>query len=821
MRFATLVFSSWIAMVTVTSAMPPHERVLQMINSGQIEKPEFMRDPNFLKDRGIDQGKPRRLTALDQPSGQFKAIAILVRFTDHPSQVVATYFDNLIFGSNGNTVKDYYQEASYGTLDIITVNLPSSTGWLQMPHTYAYYVDGNYGFGAWPNNAQKLTEDAVAAANPYVNFSQYDNDGDGYVDALFVIHTGPGAEWTGNVNDIWSHAWSCFLDPYVDGVWVNGYSMEPEYWSSPGDMTCGVYSHELGHVFGLPDFYDYDYDSRGLGRWSVMAGGSWNGPSGDSPAHFDAFSRIFLGFADAIIVNNNMTSVSFPAVEDTGIVYRLWTDGQQGNQYFLAENRQQTGFDAYLPSEGLMLYHVDEAVSGNDNQWYPGYTSNGHYEVALEQADGDWDLEQNVNSGDAGDPYPGSTNNHTFNNTSTPDSKDYNASNTYVAVTSISNNGQIMTADLAVRNAPMSPTLLSPANGSPTNIRRPLFDFSSPTGATVYHFQIDNDPDFSSPLFNVSNLSNSQYTPPSDLPENTLYWHARAGNGTNWSPWTTTWTILIDATPPAAPVNLLANGSNPSPWRNSSIFTITWTNPPDPSGVQKALYKLGAAPTSAFDTTGSMASSPRNITITIQGGLAMHVWLLDNAGNASHTNAASVVLNYDATRPMGCIAFAPDTLNTINIPVSLSRGTDTGGSGLANIYDVWLRIDNGAWAQIRNDLPDTSFLYNGSHGHTYHFEALNIDNAGNTEIRASVAEASTYIDTTIIQYLPGDANNNGTVNGIDVTFLVSYLKGIGSPPDPFLAGDANGDCGVNGIDVTYLVTYLKGYGSPPFRGDCR
>lgn len=70
-------------------------------------------------------------------------------------------------------------------------------------------------------------------------------------------------------------------------------------------------------------------------------------------------------------------------------------------------------------------------------------------------------------------------------------------------------------------------------------------------------------------------------------------------------------------------------------------------------------------------------------------------------------------------------------------------------------------------------------------------------------------------------FLPGDANGDGQVNGLDVVFLVAYLKGQGPPPDPLLRGDANGDCMVNGLDVIYLVAYLRGEGPPPFRGDCR
>jgi hypothetical protein len=72
----------------------------------------------------------------------------------------------------------------------------------------------------------------------------------------------------------------------------------------------------------------------------------------------------------------------------------------------------------------------------------------------------------------------------------------------------------------------------------------------------------------------------------------------------------------------------------------------------------------------------------------------------------------------------------------------------------------------------------------------------------------------------ILRFFPGDANNSGEVNGLDVVFLVNYFKGFGSPPEPFLAGDANGNCVVNGMDVIYLVNYLKGIGPAPVAGQC-
>jgi immune inhibitor A len=434
--------------------MPPHPELLERIKAGEIEEPAFFKNFEELRARGVDTPVAvpiARQIASGELKADFNAIAILVDFDDNTSTVSATYFDNLMFGTGTGTLRHYWEEATYGNLTVVTVDLPSSMGWMRAPDNYSYYVDGYYGFGSYPRNAQRLAEDAVDLADPYVDFSDYDNDSDGYVDALFIIHADQGAEYTGSTNDIWSHKWSTYNVPYVDGVYCYIYSMEPEYWASPGDMTCGVYAHEMGHsVFGLPDLYDYDYDSEGLGDWSLMAGGSWNGPLGASPAHPDAYCRIQTGAAAATNVTSNTMGASIPAVETSPTIYRLWTNGAGGSEYFLVENRRKTGYDSYLPSQGLMIYHVDETVYGNDNQWYPGYTSYGNYQVALEQADGDWDLEQYINEGDSGDPYPGSTTNRTFDKNSTPDSEDYDFDTTMVAVRNISNSAATMTADLYV-----------------------------------------------------------------------------------------------------------------------------------------------------------------------------------------------------------------------------------------------------------------------------------------------------------------------------------------------------------------------------------
>ncbi|MDF1546131.1 MAG: M6 family metalloprotease domain-containing protein, partial [bacterium] len=360
-------------------AAPPHPSVLEKASLEKSNLPYYLENLAELRKNGIGKPSVNLLTkgttegAAMAPSatGTFKALAILVQFSDQASSVQAGYFDSLLFDSVGNTVRDYYDEISYGQLDIVTVNLPTALGWQLAPQTYAFYVNNQNGVGSYPQNSQKLLEDLVDQIDAQVDFSQYDNDGDGYVDVVTMIHSGSGAEYSGLNSDIWSHKWEIF-PRLKDGVLVKDYTIQPEYWTTPGDMTIGVYAHELGHAFGLPDLYDTDYSSNGIGRWGLMAFGSWLGPGldGSSPAHPSAWCRIQMGFATSVNVVTNRSGEVINPVENGGSIYRLWNSGAASNEYFLIENRQKTGYDSYLPGHGLLIWHIDRAKSDNTEEWY-------------------------------------------------------------------------------------------------------------------------------------------------------------------------------------------------------------------------------------------------------------------------------------------------------------------------------------------------------------------------------------------------------------------------------------------------------------------
>ncbi len=445
-------------LATSVVAAPPHPSLLEQSGAEKSSVPYFLEHLSDLRAKGI--GKPSESPfsksvegAAMAPSaiGTFKALAILVHFSDQVSSVAASKFDSLLFDSVGNTVRDYYDEISYGQLDIVTVNLPSTIGWQMAPQTYAYYVNNQNGVGSYPQNSQKLVEDLVDQIDAQVDFSQYDNDGDGYVDVVMVIHSGSGAEYTGSNSDIWSHKWEIF-PRLKDGVNIKEYTVQPEFWTTPGDMTIGVYAHELGHVFGLPDLYDTDYSSNGIGRWGVMSFGSWLGPAlmGSSPAHPSAWCRIQMGFAAPVNVTTNRGAEAISPVEQGGSIYRLWNSGAASNEYFLIENRQKTGYDAYLPGHGLLIWHIDKNKPNNTQEWYTGQPGANHYLVGLEQADGLFELEQTIDQGDAADPFPGTGGKTGFNTTSLPNSDSYLSGATLVSVGKISESGSVITADLNV-----------------------------------------------------------------------------------------------------------------------------------------------------------------------------------------------------------------------------------------------------------------------------------------------------------------------------------------------------------------------------------
>jgi len=411
---------------------------------------------------------------------------LMVNFSNTSTTFDATDFENMLFGTGTNSMKDYYEEVSYGAFSV-TPGTAGVTGWYTAAHTHDYYGQNN--LSGYDAHAAELVYETVAAADAAIDFSEYDSDGDCYVDAVVIVHQGSGEEAWGPATDIWSHQWDLnSASWYGDGtgvytthdtaacgnIKINDYVIQPE--TLYGDIqTVGVFTHEYGHVLGLPDLYDIDYSSSGIGNWGLMAGGAWGAVHrpGDSPVHMSAWSKYMLGWVDPVQVSTKLTDETIGPAAAYADVYQFFPDNQTNSkEYYLIENRQRIGFDAGLPGTGLAIWHIDENMASYynyDNKYEctdPGNCADSHYRVALVQADGYWDLEIGYNRGDSGDLYPGSSGNTDFSSTTDPDNLLYDGSPSHVAISDITVSGTTVTASLSLAYA-ITPSAANGGNISP------------------------------------------------------------------------------------------------------------------------------------------------------------------------------------------------------------------------------------------------------------------------------------------------------------------------------------------------------------------
>lgn len=414
-------------------------------------------------------------------TGTIEVPVILVNFNDTATTYTDAEIHDVIFGDGNDTgVKDYFLEVSYNALIFADTDI---VDWDAAANGHDYYglVNGNA-------RAATLVREAVISANAALDFSLFDNNSDGYVDGVVVIHQGPGAEETGHDTDIWSHTWSLSAAAGVDtvlldGVTIDTYIICPETLFNGGStkiITIGVFCHEFGHLLGLPNLYDTDEFTQGIGDWGTMSYGLWNEINlpGDSPAHFCAWSKWFLGWVtptQITTVGRPATATEIKAVEDydTAIYQFLdnpdttldWSpDGTGIGEYFLLENRQAVGFDAALPGTGLLIWHIDESKANND-----GYILDvSHKLVDLEEADGIKELDYHVigDQGDDGDPYPGITNNTDFNLQSDPDNELYDGESSKARVEDIELSDTDILAFIFINEDPaLSGPILDPDTG--------------------------------------------------------------------------------------------------------------------------------------------------------------------------------------------------------------------------------------------------------------------------------------------------------------------------------------------------------------------
>ncbi|MCL2247383.1 MAG: M6 family metalloprotease domain-containing protein [Lentimicrobiaceae bacterium] len=308
--------------------------------------------------KGLDQGRA--------VTGHYKMICAFVQFEEKPMVKSLEEFEALFneegYSATGpGSVKDFFREVSYGLFDL-TMTI---CGIYTAPKSSAYYA-GNDGH----DNAQELARWLAqqVAAEPHIDFTDYDTNNDGIVDGFHIIFAGLGQASGGDKTTIWPHKSS--ISPVIqNGKRIVDYSCSPELniGTSKPITTIGVICHEMTHGLGAPDYYDANYEVggqyTGTGNWDLMAQGNYNGsPQGSRPAHPNMYikTRLF-GWVAEEILNSPRTITNMPNSAENPVAYRINTT--TGNEYFLLENRQRIKFDGNVPGSGLLIYHVHSAVN--------------------------------------------------------------------------------------------------------------------------------------------------------------------------------------------------------------------------------------------------------------------------------------------------------------------------------------------------------------------------------------------------------------------------------------------------------------------------
>ena len=361
-----------------------------------------------------------------------RGLVILVNFKDLAFETSKEEMDSMLTGQNytrdytytyrgkkynvtsQGSARQYFEDASFGQynlqLDVV--------GPVTVSKNMADY-GGNNSDGS-DKNPEGMIKEACELVNDSVDYTHYDNDNDGYVDFVYVIYAGYGEADGGDANTIWPHAWylysaagtRCQLDGKVVDLYACGNEMD---FYTKHHTGIGTFCHEFSHVLGLPDLYDTNQDQphgqKTMGSWSILDYGPYNN-EGNTPPMYSAYERFFMGWLTPRliiepedVVLEELNSKQEALLISTTDQHNLIGNDPNPTKFYLLENRQQEGWDTYLPGHGMMLTYVQYTY----NKWYQNTVNNTAKSMGVDliEADGKTPTStQNGYDGKAKDLFP-------------------------------------------------------------------------------------------------------------------------------------------------------------------------------------------------------------------------------------------------------------------------------------------------------------------------------------------------------------------------------------------------------------------------------
>ena len=423
----------------------------------------------------LDVSGPPPVLGTSATQSVWRIPIIRVAFSDsalsHPADSLARVLFDTTGANPAGSVSEYYWTASGGRLRVTGEVVAT----VQLPYDRLYYSGNVYGLGqsATPHNVVGAVSDALVAADPTVDWNRFDLDHDGFVDMLWIVHAGYSAEQTGDRRNLWS------ITSRLSGGWLNSTSFESDDLVSgaqslhvrldrfsvmpeltifhPGALTeMGLFAHEFGHALGLPDLYDTasiggSTGNQGPGNWSLMGTGNYGGDghSPERPTTLGAWALLALDWAPRVRITQD-TTVTLAAASAGGPVLDVWFEGEESPEHFLLENRQASGFDLNIPSPGLLVWQAEEGVIGR-NLGSNRINSGPIPGLRVIEGDGDADLANGVNRGDANDPLPGALGITRSDDESVPAMRSLSGAPTNVSLENIRLEGSHVVADVRVK----------------------------------------------------------------------------------------------------------------------------------------------------------------------------------------------------------------------------------------------------------------------------------------------------------------------------------------------------------------------------------
>ena len=402
----------------------------------------------------------------DYPTtGSPKSLVILAQFTDVKFSVEnpADFYDRYFHGEDFHdynipgSIDEYFRLSSNGNFtpqfDVY--------GPVTLSNNQAYYGANGYNGDA---RAHECVYDACVALDGEINFADYDTDGDGVVDNIYVIYAGQGESDYGPAYSIWPHSWNIEYGlgyrPKLDNVELSRYGVSYE-WAFDAPAGPGIYVHEFGHVIGLADHYDVNYgtvNTQGLtpGYWDIMDLGSYC-EDGICPPLYTVFERNAFKWIDPIVIDGAMSVELRDMVTSNDGAVILTSNP---NEFFTLENRQQTSWDRAIPGHGMLIYHIVY----NESTWSSNTanTVKGSLGVQLVSASNKYSA--SVESVWPTQSFPGTMNVTSFTDDTNPSMKTRAGDPLNLPITNITESNGIIYFDVCGGNISLSAPKLNSSN---------------------------------------------------------------------------------------------------------------------------------------------------------------------------------------------------------------------------------------------------------------------------------------------------------------------------------------------------------------------